>query len=91
GRAGRSGDGRRNGCLPGPAADGRRFAGQGPGVSPETVDAWKLARPDAHILVEADGAAGRLLKAPGRPRAGRPVRGGHGCRCDRAWLFLSAV
>ncbi|MCC8108907.1 MAG: putative selenium-dependent hydroxylase accessory protein YqeC [Planctomycetes bacterium] len=34
------------------------------GVSPETVDAWKAARPDAFILVEADGAAGRLLKAP---------------------------
>ncbi len=34
------------------------------GISPETVDAWKAARPDALILVEADGAAGRFLKAP---------------------------
>ncbi len=34
------------------------------GVLPETVDAWKAARPEALILVEADGAAGRLIKAP---------------------------
>lgn len=34
------------------------------GFAPETIDAMRAKRPDAWIVVEADGAAGRPLKAP---------------------------
>lgn len=40
------------------------------GVAPETVDAWSVARVADAVIVEADGSAGRPLKAA---RDGEPV------------------
>ena len=47
-------------AVSGPAADGRKLAG----LAPEVVDGLRAASAFDRILVEADGAAGRPLKAP---------------------------
>ncbi len=55
--------GRRGGAVvavSGPAAEGTKYAGFPPGA----VDGWKAGRAFDHVLVEADGAARRPLKAP---------------------------
>lgn len=44
------------------------------GLPPEWIDRLSEDRPDAFILVEADGAAGRLLKAPAKQEPVIPDR-----------------